>query len=315
MKQQTDVLRRHLPHAHIGANYSPHYPTDHAYLGETYKWVTCFREDGMTLPWSEDYIWQPPVGSPQMNNLNLDLFRAGLRGKPDRKILYYVMPHWPGNTPRMWRRLFYGALGHGMKIVDLFEFRPVQAAYTENHVTNSAMYATVLRSFRELGLFEDIVQDGHVRAAEAGLWFSETGDIWGDSHGSFAPAKRALYTAIRHQQLPLDVLVEQDALDGTLGRYRVLYLTDRHVRTAAARKIAEWVRGGGVLLATAGAGMFDEYHRPNAVLRELLGVEPTALEEPAGAQVRFIKQDLPFAQPLDTVTWKRGEGEQRCVCR
>jgi hypothetical protein len=150
-----------------------------------------------------------------------------------------------------------------------------------------------------------------VRPAEAGLWFSETSDIWGDSHGSFSPAKRAVYTAIRHQQMPLDILVEHDALDGTLGRYRVLYLTDQHVRTAAARKIVEWVRGGGVLLATAGAGMFDEYHRPNTVLRELLGVEPTALEEPAGAQVKFLKQDLPFAKPLDTVIWKHGEQQSR----
>jgi ABC-type multidrug transport system ATPase subunit len=158
IKQRTDILRRHLPHAHIGANYSPHYPVEHSFLGETYKWVTCFRQDGMTLPWSEDYIFQVPVASPQINHINLDLFRAALRGKPDRKIMYYVMPHWPGNTPNTWRRLFYGALGHGMKIVNLFEFRPVQAAYTENHVSSNEMYATVLRSFRELGLFEDLVQ-------------------------------------------------------------------------------------------------------------------------------------------------------------
>ena len=49
----------------------------------------------------------------------------------------------PGNTPDSWRRQFYGALGHGMKIVNLFEFRPVQAAYTENHVTGAAMARTM----------------------------------------------------------------------------------------------------------------------------------------------------------------------------
>jgi hypothetical protein len=303
IKKRTDVLRRRLPNAGVGANFSPHHGgATHAYLGEVFKWVTCFREDGMTMPWSEDYIWQVPVGTPQMNNINLDLFRAGVRGKPNAKIQFYVMPHWPGNNPAMWRRLFYGALGHGMKIVNLFEFRPVQAAYTENHVTYDPMYSTVLRSFRELGTFEDIVQDGQVRPAEVGLWFSETADIWSDNAGSFAAAKRGLYTAIIHQQTPLDVVVEQDALDGTLNSYKALYLTDNHVSRAASARIAAWVERGGVLLATAGAGMWDENNEPNAALRSLLGVDQTALDAPADAAVRYIKQDLPFAAAIDKVT-------------
>ncbi len=302
IKERTDILRRYLPNAGIGANYSPHYPQEHMFLGEVFKWVTVFREDGMTLPWSEDYIWQLSIGSPQMNGINFDLFRAANRHRPDRKIMYYVMPHMPNNTPNQWRRLFYGSLGHGMKIVDLFEFRPVHVAYTENHVDHPEMYRMVLGSFRELGLFEDIVQDGQVRAAEAAMWFSETGDIWGDSHGSFAAGKRALYTAIRHQQIPLDFVVEQDALDGTLSKYKVLYLTDAHVSSTASAKIAEWVNNGGVLLATAGAGMFDELNRPNKTLRDLLGVEPAALEEPEDSRITWIKQDMPFAKVIDQAT-------------
>lgn len=312
IKARTDILRPRLPAAQIGANFSPHHGgAAHAYLGEVFQWIQCFRDDGLTLPWSEDYIWQVPVGSPQMNEINLDMARAGLRGKPNRKILYYVMPHWPGNTPNMWRRLFYGALGHGMKIVNLFEFEPVQVAYTENHVTNDAMFGMVLVSFRELGTFEDFVQDGQVRPAQAALWFSETGDIWGDTDGSMAAAKRGLYTAIRHQQIPLDFVIDDDAQSGALAAYKVLYLTDAHVSAASSQKIAQWVAAGGTLLATAGAGMFDELNRPNKTLRELLGVEQIALDAPADAQVSYIKQDLPFAKPLATATWKTDDGERQ----
>jgi len=139
-----------------------------------------------------------------------------------------------------------------------------------------------------------------VRAAEAALWFSETGDIWGDNHGSFAAAKRALYTAIRHQQIPLDFVVQQDALDGTLSKYKVLYLTDAHVSAAASQKIAAWVHNGGVLFATAGAGMFDELNRPNKALPQLLGIEQASLDAPQGAQIIWIKQDLPFVKPIET---------------
>jgi len=301
-KKLTDTLRGRLPNALIGANFSPHHGgSAHTYLGEVFKWVSCFREQGLTLPWAEDYIWQIPVGTPQMNGINLDLFRAGQRNNPGSKILYYVMPHMPGNTPNMWRRLFYNALGHGMTIVNLFEFRPVWAAYTENHVTGNVMYETILKTFRELGQYEDIAQSGQVRPAEVGLWFSETADIWGDNDGSFGANKRAMYKAILDQQVPLDFLVEEDALNGALNKYRVLYLTDRHVSQAASRKIADWVRNGGRLFATAGAGMFDEYNRPNAALRELMGVTDVMLESPEGAQVGYLKEDLPFKDAIDAV--------------
>ena len=302
-KKLTDVLQKYLPNAQIGANFSPHHGGGaHTFLGEVFKWVDCFRQDGMTLPWAEDYIWQVPVGTPQMNGINLDLFRAGQRGKPGRKILYYVMAHVPGNTTDMWRRLFHNAVGHGATILDLFEFDPVWVAYTENHVTGREMYATVLRALRELGLYEDIIQTGAVRPAQVGLWFSETGDIWRDNSPSFGAAKRALYIAILDQQLPVDFLVDEDAANGTLDKYQVLYLTDNHVSRASAEKIARWVRGGGKLFTTAGAGMFDEYNRPNKVLRELLGVEQSELVKPDTQQVAFIKQDLKFVKPIGEVS-------------
>lgn len=297
LKERTDILKKHMPNAGIGANFSPH--GQPMFLGSTHHWVSLFREGGMTMPWGEDYIFQVPVGSPQVNFLMVDLFRAGIRGKADAKIQYYVMAHSPNNTPAAWRRQLYGDIGHGVKIFNLFEFRPCQAAYTENHVTDPAMYQEVRTGFHELGQFEDIVQDGQVRPGVAALWFSEAADVWNDNRFPFDSNKRALYLALRHQQLPLDMVVEGDDLKD----YKALYLTDQHVSRSASKAIAAWVNDGGRLFATAGAGMFDELNQPNQVLRELLGVEPKELE--VGKEVvRFEKQDLPFATPLDTVTLK-----------
>jgi hypothetical protein len=243
-----------------------------------------------------------------MNFLGLDIFRAGLKGKPGAKIHYYVMPHWPGNTLNSWRRQFYGDLGHGMKVVNLFEFRPVQAAYTENHCSLPAMYAEVRKAFYELGQFEDIIQDGSVQPGQAALWFSEAGDIWGDNEHPFGAGKRTLYIAIRHQQLPLDIVIDEDATAGDLKAYRVLYLADRHVGRGASQAIADWVAAGGRLLATADAGMFDEFNKPNTILREVMGVVPkTPEQDPEAQPIQFVKQDLPWVEPLDTVTW-RGTG-------
>ena len=302
LKKLTDVLRKHLPNAGIGANFSPHHKN--LYMGETYHWISTFREDGMTMPWGEDYIWQVPVGSQQMNFLMVDMYRCGIKNRPGAKIHYYVMPHTPGNTTGSWRRQFFGDIGHGVKVFNLFEFRPVQAAYTENHCSDPAMYQEVRRGIHELGTFEDIVQDGSVRHAQAGLWFSEAADVWDDYQHSLGAGKRSLYIAIRHQQQPLDCILDGDDLSGL----KVLYLTDRHVTRAGSKAIADWVNKGGRLFSTAGAGMFDELNQPNRVLRELLGVEETALDH-AKEDVTREKEHLPFAEAMDTITLKTNAAE------
>jgi len=301
LKEQTDMLRKYLPNAGIGANFSPHGGATHAFLGGVDHWVNTFRDDTLTMPWAEDYIWQLPMGTPQMNSINLDLFRAGIRGKANDKIMYYVMPHSPGNIPDMWRRMWYSAVGHGAKLFNLFEFEPVWIAYTENHCTGKEMYGMVLKTMREYGSFEDIVQSGQLRQSQVGMWFSAAADKNNDYANSGGAAKRGLYITILDQQIPLDFIVDQDAADGTLNQYKVLYLTDRHVSLASSAKIAAWVQNGGRLFATAGAGMYDENNQPNAVLRGLLGVNETKFDAPETALVGFIKQDLPFVQPLDQV--------------
>lgn len=301
LKERTDILRRYLPNAGVGANFSPHHK--HLYLGDTHHWISIFREEGMTMPWGEDYIWQVPVGSLQMNSIMVDMFRAGLRGKPSAKIHYYVMAHTPGNTTHSWRRQFYGDLAHGAKVLNLFEFRPVQAAYTENHVSSPAMYQEVRKSIHELGTFEDIIQDGQVVPAKTALWFSETGDVWDNHKAPFDVAKRCLYCVIRQHQVPLDFVVEGDDLKD----YQTLYLCDANVSRAASQAIAHWVEAGGSLFATAGAGMFDELNQPNKTLRALLGVEQSVLLEDKQV-IQFEKQDLPFARPRTSVAWKLPSG-------
>ncbi len=303
LKARTALIRTYLPHAAVGANFSPHHGA--SYLGETHKWVRLFREGALTMPWSEDFIWQVPVGSPQMNTISLDQFRAALKGKPRAKIQFYVMPHAPGNTPAMWRRQFYGDLAHGMNIVNLFELRPVQAAYTENHVSSNEMYLEVRRALHELGTFEDIVQDGQVAPGTVGIWFSEVSDIWNGNEPPYAAAKRSLYIAIKHQQLPLDVVTEADALAGDLKHYRILYLADRHVSRAASEAIAKWVASGGRLFATVGAGTYDEFNQPNLTFHHLLGLDHISIDQGEDTVIRYIKQDLPYARVMDQVTWLR----------
>jgi hypothetical protein len=295
MGDMTSGAQKCFTHAGIGANFSPQQGP--LYLGATHQWISAFRNGALTMPWSEDYIFQVPVGSPQDNLLAVDMMRAGIRGKPSEKIQYYVHAHMPGNTTGDWRRLFYGDLAHGVKAFNLFEFRPLEFAYTENHVDRAEMYQAVRVALHELGTFEDLVPDSTVRRAPAALWFSETGDVWTDKKSPFDVNERALYLMLRQHQIPLDVVVEGDDLSG----YAALFLTDEHVSLAASRAIASWVQRGGQLVATAGAGTRDEFDRPNAILPRLFGIEPAPYEKDTQHPIRWEKQDMAYASAMDHV--------------
>jgi len=165
------------------------------------------------------------------------------------------------------------------------------------------MYQAVRTGIHELGRFEEIVQEGRVRPAEAALWFSEAADVWQDSHPPFGAGKRTLYIAARHQQLPLDMVVEGD----DLSTYKLIYLTDRHVSGAASKALAQWVENGGILFATAGAGLRDETDQPNKPMAELMGIREEGLDE-SKERVNREKEDLPYATAIDTVSSIRGGG-------
>ena len=75
------------------------------------------------------------------------------------------------------------------------------------------MYREVRRALWEMAKFEDILRAGRLRDARVALWGGD-GAIPDDQRDPFGAAKRTLYVAIRHQQVPLDFLVESDILAG-----------------------------------------------------------------------------------------------------
>eukprot|EP01051_Picozoa_sp_SAG22_P029522 SAG22_NODE_10986_length_506_cov_1.007371_2_plen_99_part_01 len=89
----------------IGANFSP-LPD---FVSNIHQWVEALRLGAFTMGWAEDYIWQQPMGTPQMGLLRVDQIRAGLRKVPDadRNMMYYIMPHCPGESPKEWRMMLY----------------------------------------------------------------------------------------------------------------------------------------------------------------------------------------------------------------
>ena len=105
-----------------------------------------------------------------------------------------------------------------------------------------------------LGEFEDIVQAGAAQAqgAAVAVLLSESADIYFDPVGTHGSGLRTLYLALRHAELPVDIVTEDDAESGLLKHYAVLYVAMPHLTTAAATAI-RWSSSGAMSSAAAAA--------------------------------------------------------------
>jgi hypothetical protein len=119
--------------------------------------------------------------------------------------------------------------------------------------------------------------------------------------------RKCLWTALRHAQIPVDVVVEDDLIDGSAERYRVLYLAADRLSRAAAAGLAAWVSEGGTLISMAGGGFKDEYNEPSATLLPVFGLRGETLEK----VTTFVRPriELPRLRPLDTMVTRVGAEE------
>jgi hypothetical protein len=300
-----------------GANYSPHAN----YLVSELDYVRTFRLRAMSMPWAEDYTWQIPEFSGQVTGYLTSGLRAGAK-YDDLPIHMYVMPHSPGNTPRDFRLSFYTAVAHGAKMVNYFCASPLAVGATENYVATDdlPMWRQIHACTHEAGTFEDYVLDGKVRPGKVGLLLSSVDDVMIGAH-NFAFAmhnneRKAIYYALRHAQVPVDFLSEDDVTEGRAADYRVIYVTQQWMHSKAATALAQWVQNGGTLVALCGGGFLDEFGKLNSAVAALYGVKNQRLTTDPLLTSKYLlhentpfltKQDLPPYSPIDKVQWGRGD--------
>jgi Beta-galactosidase trimerisation domain len=287
-----------------GVNYGP---ASHNMVDEI-NFIRAFRLKGMSVAWSEDYCWQMPEFSVQIAGYRTSGFRAGTKehGQP---ILQYVMPHSPGNVPRDVRLSFYTNIAHGAKMIHFYCATPSAVGITENYIVTSdvAMFRTVHDLCHEAGVFEDYILDGKVRPARVALLLSSVDDLRNPStlqKGGHANAgRKAIYYALRHAQVPVDFLSEEDVIANRANDYQVIYVTQEYLHSRTIPALKRWVERGGTLVALCGGGFRDEWGKDNPATHELYGVKRQSLFKDDRYPVFQFKQDLPPYRPLGSATW------------
>ncbi len=285
-----------------GANYSPHAN----YMVTELQYVRPFKARAMTMPWGEDYIWQIPEFSTQVAGYLVSGFRAGAKYH-NLPIMMYVMPHSPGTTPRDFRLSFYTCIAHGTRLINYFCATPGAVNSTENYVATNdlPMWRALHATTHEAGVFEDYVLGGKVRPAKVGLLLSSVDEVLtGDNNfkgGVHNAERKAIYYALRHAQVPVDFLTEDDVIEGLAKDYQLIYVTQQYLHSRAVQALRKWAETGGTVVALCGGGILDEFGQTNPEALALYGLKDQRLDkDPKLPQVLF-KQDLPPYPPLDHV--------------
>ena len=300
-----------------GANYSPHAN----YFINEMDYIRPFKLRAMSMPWAEDYVWQIPEFSVQVMGYLTSGLRAGAK-YDNLPIHMYVMPHSPGNTPRDFRLSFFTAVAHGSRMVNYFCASPSAVGGTENYVDTRdlPMWREVHACTHAAGAFEDYVMDGQVRPAKVGLILSSVDDVLtGANNSSFAMhnnERKAIYYALRHAQVPVDFLSEDDVIEGRAKDCQVIYILQQWMHSKATAALAKWVEAGGTLVALGGGGFLNEFNQSNPGANTLYGVKSQSLLTDPDLVPKYLlkentpfltKQDLPPYVPMDQVKWTRGD--------
>jgi hypothetical protein len=148
--------------------------------------------------------------------------------------------------------------------------------------------------------------DGKVRPARVALLLSSVDDLRNPStlqQGGHANAgRKAIYYALRHAQVPVDFLSEDEVIAGRAHDYQVIYVTQEYLHSRSIPALKKWIEGGGTLVALCGGGFRDEWGKDNPAAHELYGIKNQTLFKDTRYPVFQFKQDLPPYEPLDQVS-------------
>jgi hypothetical protein len=307
------------PHVLTGANYSPH--TLALFYGPVYQWVDVFKHNGMGLFWGEDYIFSVPE-VPQIFSWMFAQIRCGVKYH-NQPIHMYVMPHAPGQEPGFLRRNMLLSVGFGARHIDNFWIAP-EERFTENYVAWNYhdTFRVLHESIYDAAEAEQLQAGGKVRPARVAVVtgkatdFNESRLMIDKAKDPFArecrnaPAQlnqiicrkdqQMLYLALRHAQHAVDVITEEDIVDGILKNYDIVYFAGEWIDDRAVAKLDAWVREGGILYATAGIGHLNQFGEPLGSMRKLLGLKDSKLEK--NVVILRTLLELPLLPAIDTIT-------------
>ena len=223
---------------------------------------------GVTLGFNEDWIG---LGSPRLpleiNTLLMDWSRAAAR--PDEPLMGCYITRDADRAAVKLRT--FACLARNAKVFDFYYYGPTYTHF-DPWSDNSSMVQGVGELLRDIGQVDDILWEARPPNAEVAILYSKSWPVWKEDDTEQVEQTMA-YLALLHAGIPVDIVSDEQVVDGWLdkGKYKALYVVNESIPAAALAAIEKWVEGGGHLWASGWAGMKDEYNTPTDAWDKMLG--------------------------------------------
>jgi hypothetical protein len=250
-------------------------------------WFDLARQRAMDVIGIEDWMGLQYMYGPrytwegfQLMGFQASIFRSGSRGA--QPIIAWITPSDQTNLVLKTS----SALAQGAKHFYYWTYGPT-ATSTENYWSDlRGEYDGIVRMTRQLANADHIIAPGTTRKARVALLYSISSDLWQPWGYIHMLERRATYLALVHEHYLVDMLTEEDVAAGRLKDYDVLYIVDPNVSAHATAAIEPWVRDGGYMFGSCGAGSRDEFNEPGPGLARVFGIEPVVHSEVHRAEYR-----------------------------
>jgi hypothetical protein len=259
--QATALVHTYYPRG-LGA--TQNYSDGAVYFGNMYAqgndYYTWFRNHALDIALSED--WTNIGSTDQLCGWNVALLRSATKFHHEPIHMYDISSS--GRGPLRVKLKAYADIAQGAKALDMYSYTPLYAGHESGWYRRWSNWPAVAELTREVGAAEDVLIGAMPNPAQTAIIYSIPYDIWNVGHDNVQGNERMhTYLALRHDQIPVDVVSDRDVRDGLLRPYKVAYLFGEQLDHRDITPLVRWVRQGGTLVLSPGAASRDELNQVN----------------------------------------------------
>ena len=252
LRSGTEAAHKFMPDIPTTVNFATEIVYDGNMVSRGCDWFEILGTGALTMGWHED--WANNTATYQIAGFQSDVMRAACRPRGIPYGIYNILARHP------WDIVAKGfvELGHGNQAMYFFSYGPSYALSSDSNSHRPEIYQAIKEITYAAGLVDEPLREAKVAPADAAMLFSVTSDIWNDGKDNvFGKERIFLSLLLTHCNYRLEILSEDD-LANELNKYKVLFVTDSHLRKSQLVPLISWVKAGGVLYLGAGALEFDE---------------------------------------------------------
>ncbi|HPP08200.1 MAG TPA: beta-galactosidase trimerization domain-containing protein [bacterium] len=308
------ILQKNMIKEAYGKNLpaSPNFSDGATYVANFYAqgvdYFEILEPGGMNALWSEN--WGNGSLTRECTTYNVELMRSA--AMKNNQVLGHYLIVYAGRLPWDIKAITASQVARNVKFFESFFYGPSWAGHEGGPPwRSSSLYAhpekwySQAEIIREIGWAEGMLIPAKKIPSPVAILYSSSSDIW-DLKKNYSYGFERMFTwlALTHRQIPVDFVSEQSVAEKGLSGYKVCYFSGRNLLPEAAEKLKQWVKNGGVLCLTAGAGSKDQYNRSSNILDEIIPARCDNIQELQNylSSGRYLDR----LSPKDTVTTKNG---------